>query len=246
MNSGFYAAAAGLLARVDALDVAANNLANVSTVGFKSQREFYEALMAHLKKASLGSVNRAINNFGVLGGARFDFRQGNLERTGGDSDVAIEGPGFFTIQTRAGVRYTRNGNFHVDPSGRLATAAGDLVLGEDGPLRVPPGQLSIGAEGTLSVQGATAGRLKLVDFGPSTAMVQEGNSYFAVSAGASPNAAAVKVRQGMLEASNLNAVVGAVGLIAIQRQAEMLQRALSIFHTEFNRTAAEELPRMVG
>jgi flagellar basal-body rod protein FlgF/flagellar basal-body rod protein FlgG len=246
MNSGFYAATAGLIARTEALEVAANNLANSSTVGFKAQREFYKALTAQLRRGSSSPLNRAINNFGVLGGARFDLRPGMLERTSNDFDFALEGAGFFAVQTAGGLRYTRNGNFHIDPRGRLVTAAGDMVMGEQGPLEIPSGPLSVGDDGTLSVRGAVVGRLKIVDVDPAATPVQEGSSQFSIPASAVRPARGTRVRQGMLESANLSPILGAVGLITIQRHAEMLQRALSIFHTEFNRAAAEELPRIAG
>jgi flagellar basal-body rod protein FlgF/flagellar basal-body rod protein FlgG len=246
MNSGLYAATAGLIARTEALDVAANNLANASTVGFKAQREFYRALAAELRRPPQSNpLGRAINNFGVLGGANLDFRQGTFERTANELDFALDGPGFFAVQTAAGLRATRNGNFHLDANNRLVTADGDAVLGDSGPLEIPSGPLSVGEDGTLSVRGAVAGQLRIVD-ADSAAIVQEGKSLFSIPASALRPVTGARVRQGMLESSNMNPVAGAVGLIAIQRQAEMLQRALSIFHNDFNRAAAEDLPRVVG
>ena len=245
MNSGYYAAFAGLLARTHALELAANNLANVSTTGYRAQRVFYRSFAASLDGAAASPLNRAINNFGVLGGARLDLSAGTLEPTGNDFDLAVEGSGFFVIQTRAGVRYTRNGSFHVATSGQLVTAAGDLVLDERvRPITVPSGPVSVSANGTLSVGGAVVARLRLVDFEPGTVLKPEGNSYFSAPAGTERPAADSGVHQGTLEASNLNPTAAAVALITLQRQAEMLQRALSIFHNEFNRMAAEELPRV--
>jgi flagellar basal-body rod protein FlgF/flagellar basal-body rod protein FlgG len=128
MDSGFYAAFTGLVARTQALDVAANNLANVNTTGYKAQREFYSSLEASMKRGALSPLNRAVDDFGVLGGAAVDLQNGSLERTGNDLDVALEGPGFFVAQTKNGVRYTRNGGFHQTQSGQLVTAAGDPVI----------------------------------------------------------------------------------------------------------------------
>jgi flagellar basal-body rod protein FlgF/flagellar basal-body rod protein FlgG len=84
----------------------------------------------------------------------------------------------------------------------------------------------------------------LADFAPETLLTPEGNSYFVAPAGSEQPAADASVRQGTLEASNLNVVEGAVGLIILQRHAETLQRALSLFHNEFNRIAVEDLPRI--
>ncbi len=98
MDSGSYAALTGLLAGTEALDLTANNLANISTTGYKAQREFYQSLVARLGNSNpqqLSPLNKAINDYGVLGGATVDMQSGNLERTGNDLDLAIEGSGFF-------------------------------------------------------------------------------------------------------------------------------------------------------
>lgn len=244
MNSGLYAAFAGLKARTMALDVAANNLANAETAGFRAHRPFYRSLVAQLGRRPLAPLNQAINNFGVLGGAAVDLQQGLLERTGGDLDLAIEGPGFFVLQTPAGERYTRNGNFHLSPSGQLLSASGYPVLGEAGPVQISGGPVSFAADGTVSIRDAVAGRLRLVEFAEGTPLRPEGNSHLDAPAGAATAAVESGMRQGFLEASNMNPVAGAVGMIALQRQAEALQRTLSVFHTEFNRTAVEDLPRV--
>ena len=94
MNSGYYAAFTGLVARLDALDVIANNLANVGTTGFRGQREFYSAVTANLTGQALTPLNRAINDFGVLGGSNLDLRQGSLQSTGNKLDLAIDGSAF--------------------------------------------------------------------------------------------------------------------------------------------------------
>jgi flagellar basal-body rod protein FlgF len=244
MNSGFYSAFAGLAARMEALDVAANNMANANTVGFKAQKEFYRAFTASLNNGRLTPVNLAINDYGVLGGAHVDLSTGSFEPTGNDTDVAIEGSGFFSVLTKAGVRYTRNGNFSLNTQRQLVNQQGDLVLGEQGPIQIPPGKMTVSGDGTISVDGAIVAKLKLVDFAPTVPLVPEGNTNFIAPEGEEKLATEAKLRQGMLESSNSNPVTSAVALIELQRSAEMLQRALSIFHTEFNQTAVQELPRV--
>lgn len=244
MNSGFYAVFAGLRARTEALELAAHNLANVNTTGYKAHQPFYQSFLAARDGMRLTALNRAVNNFGVLGGGRIDFRPGNLQRTGNALDVAIEGEGFFAIDTGAGVRYTRNGNFRLNEASQLVTGGGELVFGEDGPITIPAGEVSIANDGTIAVNGEMAGRLRLAEFADTGALIAEGASRFAALPGSDRPAVAPAVRQGTLEASNLDAVAGAVGMIALQRHAESLGRALSIFHTEFNRTAIEELARV--
>ncbi|HWP85827.1 MAG TPA: flagellar hook basal-body protein [Terriglobia bacterium] len=249
MNSGFYAAFAGLRAKSDALDVAANNLANTSTPGYKAQREFYRSLMASMQDRPLSSLNSAINNFGVLGGTVPDLQQGMLEASGNDLDLGLEGAGFFAVQTPAGVRYTRNGAFHLSESGVLVNADGYPVLGEQGPGKQAPIEIvgapvSVGSDGTISVGDVVSGRLWLVDVREGASLLPEGSSYFAAEAKDLRPAANVRVRQGFLEASNMNPVTGAVDLILLQRHAEMLMRAVSIFYTEFNQIATQDLARV--
>jgi len=158
-------------------------------------------------------------------------------------DLALEDSGFFSVQTPAGVRYTRNGNFHTDASGQLMTSTGNPVLGEQGPISLPGGTVSVSSDGTISQQGAVVATMKLVTFAPGTALLPEGNSLFSAPAGSERPDSDASLSQGMLEASNLNPVVGAVSLMALQRHAALLQRALSIFHSTFN-AAAQDLAKV--
>jgi flagellar basal-body rod protein FlgF len=243
MDSGFYAACTGLRARVESLDLVAHNLANINTTGYRGQQPTFRSVLALAADQGGAELNRAMNNFGVLESSRTDLSSGNLERTGNQLDLAIEGKAFFAVQTDAGIFYTRNGNFQVSGKGQLITAQQDLVLGEQGPIQVPGGAVSIGPDGTLSAGGAVAGRLRLVEFKQPSSLMPVGASYYAAE-GTTSIAKDSYVRQGMLETSNVNPVTATVSLIALQRHAEMLQRALSTFHTEFNRIAAGDLPRV--
>ena len=247
MESGYYAAFTALLAGTQALELAANNLANISTTGYKAQREFYKSLTATLDDTHprpLSYLNQAVNDYGVLGGTRVDIQPGILERTGNDLDVAMEGSGFFVIQTKAGLRYTRNGNFRLDANGQLVTAWGDPVMGDQGTLQIPSGSVSISADGTISSQGAVVGQLSTVEFAPGTVFVPEGNSTYNAPTRSATPATDPRVRQGMLESSNMNAIGGTIGLIMIQRQAQLYEQALSIFHNDFDKSPAEDLPRV--
>jgi flagellar basal-body rod protein FlgF len=244
VNSGLYAACAGLRARVQHLDLVGNNLANINTTGYRGQQPTFSSLLALRSGAPRTELNAAVNDFGVIEDSRVDLLPGNLERTGNPLDLGIEGNAFFSVQTRAGVLYTRNGSFRTSPTGQLMTSEGDAVLGEQGPITIPSGAVSISPDGTLSVGGAVAGKLRLLEFLPGAQVKAEGTSYYSAPGNATRPAARSYVRQGMLEASNVNAVNATVSLIALQRHAEMLQRALSSFHNEFNRIAAQDLPRI--
>ena len=208
MDSGFYAAYAGLAARMQALDVMASNLANASTSGFKAQEPFYRALTAAWNGAPLSPLNQAINRFGLLGGSRTDLRSGSLDPTGNRTDLAVEGSAFFSVQTQAGIRYTRNGSFEVDSQRRLVTQQGDAVLAEQGnttiPIVLPTGDVTVSSDGTVSVNGGLAAKLHMVEFAPGTPLTPEGNANFAAPAGSEQTAADSHVREGMLETSNLS------------------------------------------
>ena len=245
MDSGYYAAMTGLVARTQALDTAASNLANAQTPGYRAEREYFRSVL--LGPDALDSqLGETLNNFGLLGGDHLSMAQGPLEQTGNPFDLAIEGQGFFSIQTADGVRYTRDGGFHRSRAGQLVTAAGEPVLSISGQsILVPPGEVSVGSDGALSVSGGVVASVGIFTFPAGAELTPEGaNRYVApvkITAAQSKDAA---VHQGAIESANQDVVKGTVDLIAMQRQAEMMQRALSVFHNEFNKTASEDLPRV--
>lgn len=244
MDSGFYSSFAGLAARMDALDVVANNLANVSTAGFKAQHEFYRSYSAWLQPSLTTPMNQAVNQYGVLGGASLDLSPSSLEPTGNPTDLALQGAGYFTIQAQNGLRYTRAGDFTLNTKRQLVTVKGDLVLGEQGPIQLPEGQIAVSPDGTISVDGTLVSKLKIADFPSNTALTMEGNSYFVAPQNAAKPAADPNVRQGSLETSNSDPVRGAIALIEVERTAGLMEKALSIFHNDFNRIAAEQIPQV--
>lgn len=242
MGSGYYAAYTGLAARMNALDVVANNLANVSTIGYRGQNEFYEAVTASTEPQALSPLNAAINDYGVLGGSSIDLAEGNLQETGNDLDLAIKGPGFFVVRTPRGIRYTRAGAFHVSAAGQIVDEQGDPVMNpRDLPVQVPIGDVAIAPDGTVSVDSAIAGQLQLAEFAPGTPLTPEGDTNFTAPVGAAKPATKSTIASGMLESSNMNAIQEMVTLMVLQRHAEMMEKALSIFLDDFNRTAVQQL-----
>ena len=244
MNTGLYAACAGLVARTQALDVAAHNLANVNTSGYKAQAPTFRSQLAEAENNVVSNpITQAIDSFGVLGGERTDMAQGTIEHTGSDFDFALQGDGWFVVQSGSERLYTRNGNFHVNRQSQLVTADGKPVIGAQGPILVPQGKLTVSANGTLSVNGGVAGQLKVVQFADASVLTAQGNSYFTAATGRERPANA-DIVQGALEGSNVNGVAAGVGLVALQRNAEFLQQALTVFHSNFNRIAAQDLSRI--
>ncbi|HEV2398268.1 MAG TPA: flagellar basal-body rod protein FlgF [Candidatus Sulfotelmatobacter sp.] len=244
MDSGYYAASAGLAAQAQALELVANNLANLGTAGYRGQQATFRSLLAGSERLLGNAVNAAINDYGVLGGGRIDLQSGSLSATGNPLDLAIAGKGFFEVQSSTGVLYTRNGGFHRTAEGQLVNAEGDLVLGEQGPLQLPNGAVAVSADGTVSVDGAVIGKLRIAEFAPNTNLTAAGKALYTAPTGSDLAPAASSVRQGMLEESNVSPVDGVVQLIAIQRNAEMMQRALTLFDTQLNQTAVQDLPRV--
>jgi flagellar basal-body rod protein FlgF len=251
MDSGLYAAYTGLLARTQALDTAANNLANAGTVGFRAQRDYFRSALAGVDLGTSSSqVGDAVNDFGVLGGNLIDQGQGAVNATGNPLDLALNGQGFFAIQASSGVQYTRDGGFTRSGSGVLQTAQGEPVLDGTGqPITIPTGAVSISEDGTVSVAmadgSAIAGKVGVFAFPPGTPLLALGVNRLAAPDGAQPTSVAEPmVEQGSLEGANIDAVHATMQLILVQRQAEMMQKALSVFNNDFDKTAAEDLGRV--
>jgi flagellar basal-body rod protein FlgF len=245
MDSGFYAACTALMARSQTLDLVANNLANVSTPGYRAQHDSFSSLIAAASGAPMSGLNMAVNDYSVLGDSQLDLSQGSLEKTGNELDLGIEGKGFFAVKTAGGEMFTRDGNFHVSPKGQLVTSAGDPVLGNDNrPIPIVGAPVTVSPDGTISVNGALAGQLKVVDFPSGTPLQSEGKTYYSAPDNTAVPAKDSSIQQGMLEGSNVNAVASSVELITVQRYAELMQRALTMFHTDMNQVATQDLPRV--
>ncbi|MGC2162429.1 MAG: flagellar hook basal-body protein [Silvibacterium sp.] len=245
MSSGFYAAFSGWLARSEALDAASSNLANAGTQGFRAEREYFRsALMG--PGATGDQLDSTVNNFGVLGGNQLDLGQGALTTTGNPLDVAIEGQGFFAVQTRNGIRYTRDGSFQRTRAGLLVTAEGEPVLdAKNQPIQIPTGDTTIGADGVISVNGAVTGSLAVFTFPSAASITPEGASRYAPVNGVKPKLSTIAtLHQGALEGSNQDVIEGTLDLILAQRQAEMMQKALVLFDSDLNKTACEQLPKV--
>ncbi len=245
MDSGYYAAMTGLVARTQALDTAAANLANAQTTGYRAEREYFRSVL--LGPDALDSqLGRTVNNYGLLGGDQLSMTQGALVSTGNPLDLAVEGEGFFQVQTANGLRYTRDGSFHRSTKGQLVTSAGEPVLSSAGKvIAVPPGEISVGSDGVLSAAGGAVATVGVFTFQKGTQLTPEGANRYVAPSGSLPIAATdATVHQGAIEAANQDVVQGSLDLIVMQRQAEMMQKALTVFHTEFNKIATEDLPRI--
>ena len=247
-----YAAYTGLLARTQALDTAANNLANAGTNGFRAQRDTFSGVLANgfsydqMTSGQVGSqVGGSVNGFGVLGSSAMDLGQGAVVPTGNSLDLAISGQGFFAIQTANGVRYTRDGSFLKSPDGEIQTQQGESVLdAQMQPITLPSGPVEVSSDGTMSVDAGVVAKVGMFNV-PANALTMEGTNRYIAAAGVTPLAATdATVKQGAIEGSNQDAVHGTMQLILTQRQAEMMQKALGVFNNDFDKTAVEEISRV--
>ena len=244
-SSGYYAALTGLVARTQALDTAAGNLANAQTPGYRAEREFFRSVL--LGQDALDSqLGHTVNNFGLLGGDVLNMGQGALNQTGNPLDLAIEGQGFFEIQTANGARFTRDGSFHRTVKGVLVTGRGEPVLDANGKaITLPPGEIAIGANGAISVAGGVVATVGVFSFPAGTALTPEGTNRYLAPQGVTPVISKdASVHQGAIEAANQDVIQGTLDLIVTQRQAEMMQKALTTFHVDFNKFATEDLPKV--
>jgi flagellar basal-body rod protein FlgF/flagellar basal-body rod protein FlgG len=244
MDSGYYAAMTGLMARTQALDTAAANLANAQTPGYRAEREYFRSVL--LDSAPASQIGQAVNHFGLLGGDRLNLGQGPIQPTGNPLDLAIEGQGFFQIQTQNGARFTRDGSFHRSQAGQLVTARGEPVLSSAGkPIQIPPGEVSVGGNGVVSVAGGAVDTVGVFTFPAALQLTPEGADRYVAPQNAVPQLSKdAAIHEGALESANQDTIQGTLDLVVMQRQAEMMQKALTVFHTEFNKFASEDLARV--
>lgn len=245
MNSGLYGACAGLMARTQALDTIASNVANSSTAGFRGEENVFGTVLAEAgHHGRMSALNKATNAFSQMGDAKMDTTQGVITRTGNDLDLAIEGAGYFKVQTASGTAYTRNGHFHADANGKLVTDAGEPVLGEAGEIRLAKGKVSVSADGTISCEGVVSGKLSLVTFAPGTKLINHGASEYEAPAGSEMLSTRASLQQGALEGSNVSPMEGVVQLISAQRAAESMRHALTLIDGEMDRATVQDLARV--
>lgn len=212
------------LAAFRAMDVIANNLANVSTPGFKREAAKFEELVMKVRPSEEQKGTQSVS-FVKDAGILRDSSQGNVEVTGATYDVAIAGKGFFSVQTPAGMRYTRDGHFSLDANGNLVTSQGYQVQGDGGAITITPndGEINISPDGTISSVvngvGNQLAKLKVVDFANPRAMTKEGaNLYSTTQTATAPET--VNLRQGSLEASNVQPVIEISHMIEVMRAYE--------------------------
>lgn len=220
MDPLMISAASGMMARMDSLDMLANNVANTGTSGFKADREFYNLYQERLP---------------VVETHWTDFSQGTLTSTANPLNLALSGAGFFALTGPDGVLYTRSGYFQVSKTNQLVSPAGyplRNVLDMGRPIVVDPAQpITVDKNGNVAQGGQTIGQIQIDQVASAEkAIAKLGNTYFALSdPQAKPQpAASAEVQQGYIEESNVPVADSAVRLVTVMRQFDMLQKAMNI------------------
>ena len=232
------------LAAYRAMDVIANNIANASTPGFKREAAKFEEYVSHVRPAEDQKGPQTVS-FVKDAGVLRDLGQGELTATGSPYDFAINGNGFFTVQTPAGMRYTRDGHFSLNQDGELVTSDGYRVQGDGGAITITPsdGEISVGPDGTISsiLNGASnqIGKLQLVDFANERAMVKEGANLYSTTQTANPVPDS-SLSQRMLESSNVSPVIEITHMVEVMRAYQMTA-TMSNSEEELMRQAIDKL-----
>lgn len=222
----------GMNFRIAQQEVIANNLANVNTIGFKRDTVFQEEL-----KGASESLESNVKEITV-------FQQGSLRDTKNPLDFALDGRGFFAVQTPEGTRYTRNGHFQLDHSGQLVLDDGLVIMGENGPIEVR-GEITVNERGEVYHEKNLVDRFRIVTFNEPYPLKKVGNSLFALTAEVSPEVIVegMSVKQGFLEESNVDPIKEMVNMMTIFRYFEADQKVIRT-QDEILRLAVNEIGKI--
>jgi flagellar basal body rod protein FlgG len=232
-----------------------HNLANVRTIGFKADRatlvDFPSLLLSRVygdQRSTRRVQGPTVGQAGTgvsLSAIATDFSEGALNLTDHAFDFAVNGDGFFRLETPNGVRFTRDGRFQRDVDGRLVTADGYLVLGSDGPITLPQGQVTVSVRGEIFVDDNRVNQFSLARFDDPQVLVKDGQTTFANRAGEPPLMAPeeMHIYQGYLESSNVDAAQATTEMMSVLRAYQASQRLVQ-FQDRVNGQAVSELGRV--
>ena len=238
MPGGAYSALSGMRMRMDDLDRLAADLANVGTAGYKTERTSTE----ESRRAFASALDSAIDV--TQGGRKTNFMPGTIASTGRDLDMAIEGPGFFEIETPGGTRFTRAGNFKVQSDGLLTTLEDMPVAGVDGEIRLPVGPVTVTSDGTIRVGQTIAGKVKVVRFDNEDSLVRESGTRFHAPDGVdATEVEEARIFTRSLELSNVSVVERVAVLTETSRAFEALQKGISVLMNDVDGRAIAEFGR---
>ena len=236
-------AASGLRAGIQSLDLLANNIANSSTSGYKADGEFHSL---YTSEAASGDETTPAATLPMIDRQWTDFAQGLLEPTNNSLDFGLSGKGFFVANGPSGPLYTRNGSFHVSTKGLLVTSDGHSLLDQNGqPIQADTSvPVDVALDGSIHQRGQLVAQFKLVNFNDPSVLLKQGNTYFKNTSDQKPvDATDIQVHQGKIEDANISPAKGAVRLVSVMRQFEMMQKAVSLSN-DMGRQAIEEVAKV--
>jgi flagellar basal-body rod protein FlgF len=244
VNVSLYQAAAAMSANARWQEVISENLASTNVPGFKKQDLTFEAVQAGLMQQP--NLDPSMHFTLPRATTATSFAPGELKSTGVDTDVAIEGKGFFEVELPTGGKaYTRDGEFHLNSLGQLTTKSGNLVMGESGPIqfdRNMPGAITISPTGEVSQGDTVRGKLKITDFDQPQLLTQASGGLFLTNNNPNLNPKAVtspSLRQGYLEGSNASSVTEMANLIGVMRSFEANQKLVQLQDERMGRVITE-------
>jgi flagellar basal-body rod protein FlgG len=221
------------------MDAVSNNLANVSTSGYKQDtvltKQFREML---LQEKAVDNIGRRITRWSPVGytnqgvavsGFVTDYSAGVLRETRKNTDLALSGQGFFTVQTKgenSGVLYTRDGQFNIDAEGYLVDSRDSRVLSEAGPVQVGEADFTVDSSGVISLADGSTYTLRIVEFDAPENLTKVGDNYFDAAGAADKAAESPGVAQGYLEQSNVILATQMVHMMELMRSYEAGQKAI--------------------
>ncbi|MDR2861198.1 MAG: flagellar hook basal-body protein [Syntrophobacterales bacterium] len=212
--------AAAASVKVDQLDIISNNIANVMTAGYKTEH-LRASVGDNLPDPTVDRIPRITSSVYV------DFSQGILQRTGNPLDAALQGEGFFEIETASGPAYTRAGNFSINQEGRLVNKSGQTVMGAAGPVIIAGNDVRITQSGNIQVDGVTVDTLRVVVFENKNALKRGEDGFFFDSGEAGlGEPESINIQAGFLELSNASAAKEMIQMINVQRAFELYQKAI--------------------
>jgi flagellar basal-body rod protein FlgG len=240
MIKGIYTTEASMRPKMSRLDVLANNLANINSTGFKRDRVFVQVLENAVANPAGGGDLEGVNVRRAI-----DFTEGSLAQTGNPLDLALQGKGFFVVDTSAGARLTRDGSFRVTEEGVLTTGDALPVQGVNGPIQFPQAQrldqstITVSAGGEVAVGKDVIGHLRIVTVEDTSRLTKEKQSLFVPAAGQRVEEGIPEgtvVRQGYLEESNVEGIAEMVEMIELNRAFETDQKSIQALDQTLERS----------
>lgn len=238
MPGGQYIALSALRTRMQQLDQLADDLSNAHTSGYRGARTIQEAVA----RDGFGEALRSAVDT-ASGAVRIDMTRGTIEPSGRDLDVAIEGDGFFVLETPEGLQYTRNGHFARAIDGTLVTSDGAIVQGEDGPITLGAGDARIDEKGRVWSGAANVGTLSIVTVADPGAMVRGTGSRLLAGGQETTEVEDFSLRPASLEASNVAMSEGLARLTSVSRNFEALQRSISTLLNDVDGRFIDQMAR---